>query len=92
MKVFRIDDTAIASGSVIAGSVPKTKNRMISAPRPPISASTRTPVPASPLSFASMIGSSPVTCTVVPAGRPVDAAFSIASAPLFLSNSGEPAG
>ena len=92
-KVFRIDDTAITSGSRTAGSVPKTKKRMISAPRPPISASTRTLGPAvSPLSFASMIGSRPVTCTVVSGGRPVDAAFSIASAPLFLSNCGKPAG
>ncbi len=81
------------SGSSTAGNVPKTNRRMISAPKPPMSASTSTLGPVvSPLELASRIGSWPVTCTVVPAGRPADAAFSIASAPLFVSNRGDPAG
>ena len=33
---------ATSNGIAIAGSVPKTKSRMISAPSPPISASSKT--------------------------------------------------
>ena len=39
VNVFRIDATAITIGMRTAGSVPKTKKRITSAPRPPISAS-----------------------------------------------------
>ena len=42
VNVFRIDTTATRIGTIIAGSVPKTNSRMISAPRPPIIASVRT--------------------------------------------------
>ncbi len=42
VNVFRIDASATISGIAIAGSVPKTKSRMTSAPAPPISASSRT--------------------------------------------------
>ena len=38
-------DAAIASGITTAGSVPKTKSRMMSAPMAPISVSARTPGP-----------------------------------------------
>jgi hypothetical protein len=41
VNVFRIDATATRIGISTAGSVPKTNNRMISAPTPPISASVR---------------------------------------------------
>ena len=41
-KVVRIAPRAIASGIATAGSVPKTKSRITSAPAPPISASVRT--------------------------------------------------
>ena len=42
VNVLRIDAIATSSGIAIAGSVPKTKSRMTSAPSPPISASSRT--------------------------------------------------
>ena len=45
VNVLRIEATAVTSGIAIAGSVPKTKKRMISAPSPPISASPRTDGP-----------------------------------------------
>jgi hypothetical protein len=48
VKVLRIDATAIAIGIRTAGSVPKTKKRMTSEPRPPISASVRTLGPLLP--------------------------------------------
>ena len=42
MKVFRIDAIATTSGIAIAGTVPNVNSRITSAPRPPISASTKT--------------------------------------------------
>ena len=42
MNVLRIDAIAIAIGIATAGNVPKTKNRITIAPRPPMSASVRT--------------------------------------------------
>ena len=75
-----------------AGSVPKTKSRMMSAPMPPITASSRTlELPPPPWLLASSSGSCPVTFTVVPAGRPFAAAARICFAPLFELNVGEPA-
>ena len=41
VNVLRIDATAIAIGIATAGSVPKTKKRITSAPRPAINASAR---------------------------------------------------
>jgi hypothetical protein len=48
VNVFRIATAAIASGIATAGSVPKTKSRMTSAPAAPISASVRTLGPFEP--------------------------------------------
>ena len=48
VNVFRMDETATASGIKTAGSVPKTKSRMIRAPRPPIIASSSTLGPPEP--------------------------------------------
>ena len=42
VNVLRIDATAVTSGIATAGTVPKTKSRITSAPRPPISASSST--------------------------------------------------
>ena len=42
VNVLRMDASAIAIGTRIAGKVPKTKKRMTSEPAPPISASVRT--------------------------------------------------
>ena len=69
--MFRIDATAVSSGIATAGSVPNTKSRMISAPRPPISVSPRIdgPLSCSPCWPRLFNGSSPVTCTVAPGGR-----------------------
>ncbi len=41
VKVFRIEATATIRGIATAGSVPKTNNRMTSAPSPPTAVSTR---------------------------------------------------
>ena len=41
VKVFRIEAPATMSGKATAGSVPKVKSRMTSAPSAPISVSTR---------------------------------------------------
>ena len=45
MNVFRIDAIAVSSGIATAGRVPKTKSRMTSAPKPPISVSPSTDGP-----------------------------------------------
>ncbi len=42
VNVLRIDAIAMRSGMTTAGSVPKTKRRMIVAPSPPMSASVST--------------------------------------------------
>jgi hypothetical protein len=42
VNVFRIEATATRIGTSIAGSVPKTKSRITSAPAPPINASVST--------------------------------------------------
>ena len=42
VNVLRIETIAMRIGMSTAGSVPKTKRRMIVAPRPPISASVST--------------------------------------------------
>src|ERR671935_39853 len=69
VKVFRIAATATTIGISTAGSVPKTKSRITSAPRPPITASSKTlELPPEPCVEASSSGSCPVTFTVVPAG------------------------
>ena len=68
VKVFRIDAIAIATGMSTAGSVPKTKNRITSAPAPPISASVRTLGPPPPSPLASTSGSRPVRCAWTPGG------------------------
>ena len=59
MKVFRIDAIAIAIGISTAGIVPKTKSRITSAPRPPISDSVSTLGPLV-LDEAKTSGSRPV--------------------------------
>ena len=51
--MLRIDATAITIGIRTAGSVPKTKNRITSAPSPPISASVSTLGPVPPPDEAS---------------------------------------
>ncbi len=53
VNVLRIDATAIAIGINTAGSVPKTKNRITSEPRPPIIASVSTLGPCPPPEDAS---------------------------------------
>jgi len=93
VNVFRIAATATTRGIKTAGKVPKTKRRMISAPRPPIRPSSRTlEPPLLPWLFASSSASRPVTSTVIPAGRPTAAAARIPTAPLFLSTPARPAG
>ena len=47
-NVVRIEVAAIASGIATAGSVPKTKSRMMSAPMAPTSTSASTPGPLVP--------------------------------------------
>ena len=76
VNVLRIDASATTSGISTAGSVPKTKRRMISAPRPPISASNSRLEPP-PESLASPSASRPVTSTLIPAGSPAAAAARI---------------
>ena len=93
VKVFRIAAIATTIGISTAGSVPKTNSRITSAPRPPITASSRTlEPPLEPCIDASSSGSWPVTSTVIPAGSPAAAAARILLAPLFVSNFGEPGG
>ena len=93
MNVFRIAATAMTIGRITAGSVPKTKSRMISAPMPPITASRSTlGPPLSPWVLASSSGSWPVTSTAMPAGRPLAAAARISVTPLFVSNFAAPGG
>src|SRR2546426_7574338 len=66
-NVVRIEDAAIARGIATAGSVPKTKRRMISAPIPPSNVSRKTlgPVDAP---CDSKIASRPVRWLVTPGG------------------------
>ena len=66
-NVVRIDVAAIASGIAIAGSVPNTKSRMMSAPRAPIIVSVRTPGPLSP-PWDAKTASRPVRWLCTPAG------------------------
>ncbi len=51
--MFRIAATATTSGISTAGSVPKTKKRITSEPKPPISASVSTLGPWPPSDEAS---------------------------------------
>ena len=67
VNVLRIDATAIAIGIATAGSVPKTKKRITSAPRPAINASVRMLGPLPP-DDASSSGSRPVRLAVTPGG------------------------
>ncbi len=67
VNVFRIAATATTSGISTAGSVPKTKKRITSAPAPPISASVRMLGPLPPDDAASS-ASRPVRFAVTPAG------------------------
>ena len=93
MYVLRIAPTATRIGMKTAGSVPKTKSRMTSAPMPPTTASSRTlELPPPPWLLASSSGSCPVTLTVTLAGSPRAAATRIFLAPLVESNFGDPAG
>ncbi len=93
VKVLRIDAIATTIGISTAGSVPNTKRRITSAPRPPITASSSTlGPPLSPWVLASSSGSWPVTSTVVPEGSPRAAAARIWSAPLLVSNFAIPGG
>jgi hypothetical protein len=68
LNVLRIDAIAITIGMSTAGSVPKTKKRITSEPRPPISASVRTLGPVPPPDEASWIASRPVSHDWTPAG------------------------
>ena len=68
VNVLRIEATATASGIAMAGIVPKTKSRMTSAPRPPMSASVMTLGPLPPPLEALSSASRPVRFTVTPAG------------------------
>ena len=93
VNVLRIAASATTSGISTAGSVPKTKRRMISAPSPPISASSRTPDPwLAPSSVPSSMGWYPVTSTVIPAGSPAAAKARIFPAPLLTSSRFWPGG
>ena len=79
VNVFRIDAIAISSGIATAGSVPKMKSRMISAPSAPISASTST-LGGRRLSAAARLGVERVDAGQVaprrpPAQRPASASF-----------------
>ena len=61
VNVLRIEAIATAIGIATAGSVPKTKSRITSAPAPPISASVSTLGPfVSPPLAASCSASRPV--------------------------------
>ena len=92
-KVLRIAASAMAIGISTAGNVPNTNSRTMTAPSPPIIASSRTlDPPPEPWVLASSSGSWPVTLTVMPAGRPVAAAARIVTAPLFLSSPPGPGG
>ena len=92
VNVLRIAAAATATGIRIAGSVPKTKSRMMIAPRPPIIASTRTLPPPPPCVLASSSGSWPVTWTWIPGGRPRAAAARTAAAPLVVEKVAGPGG
>jgi hypothetical protein len=93
VKVLRIDAIAMTIGISTAGSVPNTKRRITSAPRPPIRASSSTlGPPLFPCVLASSSGSWPLTSTVTPAGSPAAAAARIRSAPLLVSNFAIPGG
>ena len=93
MKVFRIAAIATTIGISTAGSVPNTKSRMISAPMPPIIASSSTlGPPPDPCVLASSRGSCPVTWTLIPGGRPLAAAARVSFAPLLVSNFAGPFG
>jgi len=90
-NVVRIDAIAIAIGARIAGSVPKTKRRMTSAPAPPITASTRTLGPVS-LPCDSNTAACPVTCAVTPSGVASASALRISSIGGKLENDDSPEG
>ena len=91
--MFRIAATATTSGISTAGNVPKMKSRIMSAPSPPISASSRTlDPPLEPSLVASSIGWYPVTLTVIAAGSPCAAAARIFAAPLFTLRAFAPGG
>ena len=91
MNVLRIAATATTSGISTAGSVPKTNSRITSAPRPPISASSKTlDPPLEPCLVASSSGAYPVTLTLTPAGSPTAASARIFTAPLFTSSRSGP--
>ena len=76
--MLRIDATATISGIAMAGSVPKTNNRMISAPKPPIAASVSTLGPLPPPA-ALWSGSRPVRYALVPAGASCFSVLRVAS-------------
>ena len=80
--MLRIAATATASGISTAGSVPKTKKRITSAPTPPISASVNTLGPPSS-DDASWSASRPVRKLVTPVGV---ACFSFARAALMCTD------
>ena len=90
--MFRIDAIATAIGISTAGSVPKTKNRITSAPAPPIIASVTTLGPVPPPAESAWSGSRPVRLTVTPAGTAALSAARVGLMKLTVVKSGMPAG
>ena len=83
---------AIAIGISTAGSVPKTKKRMTSAPPPPMSPSVRTLGPLPPPEDASSSASRPVRYAVTPFGVAFFSAARTCLMCVFELKFGEPGG
>ena len=89
--MVRIDAAAVTSGTLTAVSVPKTKSRTSSAPRPPNNTSTRTLGPPLP-PMSSWSGSRPVRCAVIPGGAFARSAARTCLMFTFELNPGVPGG